>query len=288
MIRAIAIVLCSSLLGCGRLPPSERAANRDRCAWRVCVTTDDGPGGRDYQITNEEPVPATVVLTFRTVDNMVRPEGGKIELVIPAEGGDTVRVERLTGGPMTADLSIAIDLGSSATVPEDYLYASPFGGTSARPLIQGFDGDETHMGSMRYALDIAMPGDTPVFAARDGVVLYLQDGFTEGGTDPSYVQRANLVVIAHRDGTMASYGHLSRGLEVRRGDSVSVGDLIGWSGRTGYAGKPHLHFHVGVRLMGEPGRSIPVQLDDGRGRPLDLRDGMLIEPARMGPVRSYL
>jgi murein DD-endopeptidase MepM/ murein hydrolase activator NlpD len=113
-----------------------------------------------------------------------------------------------------------------------------------------------------------MPGDTPVFAARDGVVLYLQDGFTEGGTDPRYVERANLVVIAHRDGTM-------------------VGDLLGWSGRTGYAGQPHLHFHVGVRLLGEPGRTVPVQLDDGRGRPLELREGVMIEPARSGPVRSY-
>ena len=132
-----------------------------------------------------------------------------------------------------------------------------------------------------------MPGDTPGFAARDGVVLYLQDGFTEGGTDPRYVERANLVVIAHRDGTMASYGHLSRGLEVKRGDRVRAGDLIGWSGSTGYAGQPHLHFHVGVRLLGEPGRTIPIRLDDGTGQALELREGALVEPARSGPVRSY-
>jgi murein DD-endopeptidase MepM/ murein hydrolase activator NlpD len=167
------------------------------------------------------------------------------------------------------------------------LYASPFGGTSARPLIQGFDGDETHLGSMRYALDIAMPSDTPVFAARDGVVLYLQDGFTEGGTDPRFLERSNLVVVAHRDGTMASYGHLSRGLEVRVGDTVSVGDQLGWSGATGFAGQPHLHFHVGVRMLGEPGRTIPIRLDDGNGRPLQLTDGVLIEPSRQGPMRRY-
>jgi murein DD-endopeptidase MepM/ murein hydrolase activator NlpD len=275
------------LTACGRMPPSARAANRDRCAWRVCVTTEDGPAGRDYQITNEEPVPATVLLTFRTVDNLMRPEGGRLERVIPSGGGDTIRVERAAPGPLRADVSVSIDLGASDTQPEDFLYASPFGGAAARPLIQGFDGDETHMGSMRYALDIAMPGDTPVLAARDGVVLYLQDGFTEGGADPHYLERANLVVVAHRDGTMASYGHLSRGLEVQRGDSVAAGALLGWSGATGYAGQPHLHFHVGVRLLGEPGRTIPIQLDDGRGRPLDLTEGMAIEPARSGPLRSY-
>ena len=281
-------VLAAALLAaCGSLPPSERAANRDRCAWRVCVTTEDGPAGRDYQITNEEPVPATVLLTFRTVDNVMRPAGGRIERVIPPGGGDTIRVDRMTPGPMRADLSISIDLGASDTQPDEYLYASPFGGSVARPLIQGFDGDETHMGSMRYALDIAMPGDTPVFAARAGVVLYLQDGFTEGGADPRYLERANLVVVAHPDGTMASYGHLSRGLEVQRNDTVEVGDLLGWSGGTGYAGRPHLHFHVGVRLLGEPGRTIPIKLDDGRGHPLELTEGAAIEPARSGPVRSY-
>jgi len=278
---------CLVLLGCGTLPPSQRADNRDRCAWRVCVTTEDGPGGRDYQITNEEPVPVTVLLTFRTVDNIRRPPDGRIEVVIPAGGGDTIRVERMGIGRITADISVAIDLGSSSTQPEDYLYASPFGGPSARPLIQGFGGEETHLGGMRYALDIAMPSDTPVFAARDGVVLYLQDGFTEGGTDPRFLERSNMVVVAHRDGTMASYGHLSRGVEVEVGDSVGVGQQLGWSGATGFAGRPHLHFHVGVRMLGEPGRTIPIRLDDGSGRPLELSDGVLIEPARTGPERSY-
>jgi murein DD-endopeptidase MepM/ murein hydrolase activator NlpD len=285
--RLLALGCLLLLLGCGTLPPSQRPDNRDRCAWRVCIRTEDGPGGRDYQITNEEPVPVTVLLTFRTVDNIRRPPDGRIEVVIPARGGDTIRVERMGFGPIAADMSIAIDLGSSSTVPEDHLYASPFGGPSARPLIQGFGGDETHLGAMRWALDIAMPSDTPVFAARDGIVLYVQDGFTEGGTDPRLLERSNLVVVAHRDGTMASYGHLSRGLEVAVGDSVSVGQQLGWSGATGFAGQPHLHFHVGLRMLGEPGRTIPIRLDDGSGRPLELSEGVLIEPARTGPERSY-
>jgi murein DD-endopeptidase MepM/ murein hydrolase activator NlpD len=275
------------LVGCGTLPPSRRVENRGSCAWRVCITTEDGPAGRDYQITNEEPVPVTVALTFRTVDNLDRPPGGRVERVIPPASGDTIRIRRVRPGPIVADLSVAIDLGSSSTQPDDYLYASPFGGSAPRPLIQGFDGDETHLGSMRYAIDIAMPGETPVFAARDGVVLLVQDGFTEGGTDPKFLERANLVVVAHSDGTMASYGHLSRGLEVARGDSVGVGELLGWSGRTGFAGRPHLHFHVGLRMLGEPGRTIPIKLDDGEGRPADLSEGALIEPARMGPTRRY-
>ncbi|MDE2772402.1 MAG: M23 family metallopeptidase [Gemmatimonadota bacterium] len=141
------------------------------------------------------------------------------------------------------------------------------------------------MGAMRYALDIAMPPNTPVFAAREGVVLYVQDRFTEGGTDTALLERANLVVVAHGDATMATYGHFSRGLEVAVGDTVAVGQLLGWSGQTGFVGRPHLHFHVGVRMMGEPGRTIPIELKGEDGGLLDLSEGTTITPARRGPER---
>ena len=107
---------CLFLVGCGSLPPSARVANRGSCAWRVCITTEDGPAGRDYQITNEEPVPVTVALTFRTVDNLDRPEGGRVERVIRPASGDTIRIRRVRPGPMSADLAVSIDLGSRGTL----------------------------------------------------------------------------------------------------------------------------------------------------------------------------
>ena len=114
---------------------------------------------------------------------------------------------------------------------------------------------------MRYSLDFAMPQGTPILAARGGTVFYLQDGFTRGGTNPDLLERANLVAVAHRDGTMASYGHLR-------------------SGATGFAGQPHLHFHVGKRLLGTPGRTIPIKLRGRDGRPLNLEVGSLFAPGR--------
>ena len=67
---------------------------------------------------------------------------------------------------MTARASISIDLGASDTAAdEEYMYGIPFGGDVPRRLIQGFDGSETHLGGMRYALDFAMPEGTPVFIA---------------------------------------------------------------------------------------------------------------------------
>ena len=253
------------------------------CAWRVCVRPINTNSGRAYQAINREPVPATIVLTFRSPGNLRLRAGRPIETVVPARS-DTILVHMsdvLRDPSNSAGLSIAIDLGASTTEADaDYLYAVPFGGERPRELIQGFDGTDSHLASMRYSLDFAMPQGTPILAARGGTVFYLQDGFTRGGTNPDLLERANLVAVAHRDGTMASYGHLRSGIRVSVGDTVRVGDVLGSSGATGFVGQPHLHFHVGKRMLGEPGRTIPIKLRGRDGRPLNLEVGSLFAPGR--------
>jgi murein DD-endopeptidase MepM/ murein hydrolase activator NlpD len=225
-------------------------------------------------------VPVTVGLEFRDLRNLRAPAGRVEHIVPPRSFVEVPLAAERTGEPYGADVAITIDLGSSATIPDDFVYAVPFGGTAPRTLIQGFGGSETHLGSMRYSLDFGMPQHTPVLAAREGTVLYVQDGFREGGADPRLLERANLVVVAHDDGTMASYGHLAPGVAVRVGQRIAEGQLLGRSGQTGFAGQPHLHFHVGVRMLGEPGRTIPVRLRDRHGAILDLSEGALVPPAR--------
>jgi murein DD-endopeptidase MepM/ murein hydrolase activator NlpD len=232
-------------------------------------------------VLNDEPVPVTIGLEFRDVANLLSPSQ-RVQRVVPPNSSVEIPIPAVRlGEPFRADVAISIDLGSSTTEPDpDFVYSVPFGGFAPRPVIQGFDGDETHLASMRFSLDFGMPQGTPVLAAREGVVLYLQDGFTEGRADPRLLERANLVVVAHSDGTMASYGHLRPGLAVEVGDTVPEGALLGLSGRTGFAGQPHLHFHVGVRMLGEPGRTIPIRLRDRDGELVDLSPGALIPPAR--------
>jgi murein DD-endopeptidase MepM/ murein hydrolase activator NlpD len=275
------LAVCSLLVACASGSIPEPAALEGRnCAWQVCVTASDSRFGRTYRMENREPVPVTVVLRFRALRNLRAPEGYTVEQIIPPRTTEFVRLSAIRrGGAMSADLRMSIDLGASSTVPDaDFAYAVPFGGTTARVLSQGFGGLETHQGGMTYALDFTMPPGTPILAARDGVVLYTQDGFTEGGTDPRLVEQANVVVVAHRDGTMASYGHLAPGLAVAAGDSVSQGDVLGSSGGTGFAGQPHLHFHVGLRILGDPGRTIPIRMKDAHGREIDLVEGTLVQP----------
>jgi murein DD-endopeptidase MepM/ murein hydrolase activator NlpD len=278
-----AVLVCLLLAGCvsaaRRVPDAGRRGN---CAWRVCLTAQDSPSGRVYRVDNGEPVPVTVGLTFRALSNLIPPPQDTIRHVVGPHSSVVVPMSAIRRGrPVHADIAISIDLGASETQPDpEFVYAVPFGGSARRPLIQGFDGEGSHLASMRYSLDFGMPNGTPVLAAREGIVLYLQDGFREGGADPALLERANLVVIAHSDGTMASYGHLAPGLVVAVGDTVREGDLLGSSGRTGFAGQPHLHFHVGVRMLGEPGRTIPIRLRNREGELVELAEGAMVEPGR--------
>jgi murein DD-endopeptidase MepM/ murein hydrolase activator NlpD len=128
-----------------------------------------------------------------------------------------------------------------------------------------------------------MPEGTPVLASRPGIVVHVQDGFTEGGTDPDLLERVNLVVVGHTDGTLGFYGHLAPGIRVSPGEAVLEGKVLGRSGATGFAGQPHLHFHVGLRALGEPGRTIRVRLKDGAGREAPSEVGRYYQPAAALP-----
>ena len=57
--------------------------------------------------------------------------------------------------------------------------------------------------------------------------------------------KTNIILIRHKDDTIAVYAHLSpAGALVEVGDQVKQGQLIGISGQSGYAIDPHLHFSV--------------------------------------------
>lgn len=114
-----------------------------------------------------------------------------------------------------------------------------------------------------YAVDIPMPEDTPIVAARAGTVMYTEFTHTEGGTTPDKEGEANIVLIEHADGTRAVYAHLAPGgVVVTPGQQVREGEVIGLAGNTGFSSGPHLHFAVQrVRSAGQGFiyESIPFQ-----------------------------
>lgn len=101
----------------------------------------------------------------------------------------------------------------------------------------------SHVGNDSWAWDFRMPEGTPVVAALDGVVRLARGDSDEGGCDPSMARKANYVVIESEGGLELQYLHFSS-VSVAAGQRVHRGDLLGYSGKTGWACGAHLHFKV--------------------------------------------
>jgi murein DD-endopeptidase MepM/ murein hydrolase activator NlpD len=85
-------------------------------------------------------------------------------------------------------------------------------------------------------IDISTPQGTPVQAPADGVVVIR-------GLRGAY---GNAVVIDHGYGVVTRYAHLAA-FNVRPGQRVRRGDIIGFVGNTGRSTAPHLHYEVWIR-----------------------------------------
>ncbi|HLW52129.1 MAG TPA: M23 family metallopeptidase [Candidatus Angelobacter sp.] len=72
---------------------------------------------------------------------------------------------------------------------------------------------------------------TPVHATNGGTVVLARNLYFEG----------NCVMLDHGDGLLTLYMHLSK-FDVKEGESVQGGRLLGLSGNTGRVNGPHLHF----------------------------------------------
>jgi murein DD-endopeptidase MepM/ murein hydrolase activator NlpD len=100
-------------------------------------------------------------------------------------------------------------------------------------------------GAFHSGVDISAALGTPVRAAADGVVEHAE--WTSGGY-------GKLVMIDHGNGIQTWYAHLS-GFEVIPGQEIRRGEILGYSGATGRATSPHLHFEV--RRHGNPVNPYP-------------------------------
>jgi len=112
---------------------------------------------------------------------------------------------------------------------------------------------------------------TPVFSSLSGTVMEVNHGVAPN------CQYGKWVLVRHNNGLTTLYAHLSD-ISVSRGDVVDTGQLVGFSGNTGYATGPHLHMSVyisdAVQLKQYKCRSgitvtIPVAAYTGYLNPLD-------------------
>ena len=124
-----------------------------------------------------------------------------------------------------------------------YVYSLPYENKKSHLIVQGYFGIFSH--KERAALDFKMKRGTNLLAVRDGVVIRVKEDGAKGGWSKKYRSQGNNIVIQHSDNSRSGYWHLQKdGALVKVGDTVRQGQVIGLSGKTGYAATPHLHFIV--------------------------------------------
>ena len=148
-----------------------------------------------------------------------------------------------------------------ATHNDEYRYASPLQPQQNYPIVQGVNGKFSHFGASKYALDFGANEGTPVLAARGGIVIDTKSNGTKGGPTPDFAKHANYVAILHDDGTTGEYYHLKyEGVVVKREQRITQGQLLGYTGNTGFSSLPHLHFGVYVAKFHGRYQSVPFSL----------------------------
>jgi murein DD-endopeptidase MepM/ murein hydrolase activator NlpD len=132
-----------------------------------------------------------------------------------------------------------------------------------------FNGD-SHANSSYYAYD------KPVFAVGHATVVEVRDGLPDNppghGSDfhpalPVTFENAggNTIVLDLGDGQFAHYYHLKPGsIQVKQGQSVRSGQVIGHVGASGDAREPHLHFEVSTAIPLLVGEGVPYVIDHFR------------------------
>ncbi|WP_116107715.1 M23 family metallopeptidase [Lewinella sp. IMCC34191] len=220
-------------------------------AQKPLVEAVEDKGGYRIEVTNPSYLPVSMIFNFQLQN--LRVDGGVDTLVVRPNSRQTVH--RLWAVSPNRGYSFRYDYtyhtGDYRVRRYDtaYVYELPFRGTVPRRVIQGYNGRFSH--TDRAALDFDMPEGTEIHAARPGRVVEVINNNESGCSDPICMNFSNLVRILHRDGTIAEYVHLRQhGTTVKIGQKVNNGDLIGYSGNTGFSTAPHLHFAVYQQRFG--------------------------------------
>ena len=200
----------------------------------------------DIYTTNSYPCPVTLKISFQNLKNICDAEERTFLVEANTQRKMLFKIKQ-------CDINKAYSYNykfkyyygdvSLSKYDTDFQYDLPYKKGENYEVVQGYFGAFSHQED--YALDFDMPQGTNVCAIRDGVVLLLKENSNVGGANKKFYNDANYVLVYHNDGTMANYAHFKQnGIVVKLGDNIKKGDLIGYSGNTGFSSAPHLHLDV--------------------------------------------
>ncbi len=263
-------------------PAQTMIFDREKGSPHILVERSDDADGMQLIATNECLCTVTFLVSILKSDFPAIVEGhGFRATLAPSSRHALVHVKDADSAKTALTFQWKAALGSPTAVHNPPRpYRAPFAVGTTYPISQAYPTRITHVTpDSQYAVDMALPDDTPIYAAREGVVINTRHDSFRGGADATMLDQANLVEILHDDGTIAIYAHLHwDSIRVRIGQSVARGEYIADSGSTGFSTGPHLHFAV-VRNAGTENVSIPVQFT-GFG-------GSSVTPVTNGTMTAY-
>ncbi len=127
------------------------------------------------------------------------------------------------------------------------LYSYPLNAKSKFEMT--YDKSKAHVGRLRYGVDFIVPQGTLIFAALDGIVVDVKQDSDIGGDTEDHDTNGNYIEIRHDSMEYSIYEHIrKKGSLVKVGDEVKRGQIIGYSGATGWLSGlgPHIHFDVHI------------------------------------------
>jgi len=164
--------------------------------------------------------------------------------------------EPLEASPVPTPIPVPSELADLST-PEPTPVASenvstglpdltvPVEGVRVEQLTDTFDAARGE-GRKHDAIDVMAPEGTPVIAATDGVIARFFDSIPGGITIYQFTTDRKYMLY---------YAHLQKRAEsIKPGDQVTRGQLLGYVGDSGNAGKGNFHLHFSVAVIRDPAR----------------------------------
>jgi murein DD-endopeptidase MepM/ murein hydrolase activator NlpD len=239
----IAVAPQAPLAGAARLVPpgsipANDGANRNEGVAVGAAAASGGPEDRPIKISRPTVKSPLVVAKANTTPPQAKVSGGH-GIVQPLK----VANARQPGKPAPERRPAAPAAPKLAVMPpaEKPIGADPVKATEAAPsfrwpvrgqVIAGY-GPKAD-GQRNNGIDIAVPENTPIKAADDGVVIYSGNELKSFG---------NLLLVRHSSNYITAYAH-AKELRVKRGDTIKSGEIIGLSGQSGNTATPEIHFEI--------------------------------------------